>query len=254
MQKKTVAASEAKTLNLLTLAGLAIKGDGTIETLTLDVDNLADSVAIVTAPRNAVIIRGIHTSPDGVMLKVQGTMSRYTKQIVHDLIIQMRAQGLEESLFPGYASETETDIYVGSNKMDFVQTPSLVADATLYKDTAFFVKKLDPNQLFSIPLATMRTERNWITKATVAGSFLQDIAAIGRVSSKNGTVIISMASKKATTFAFETGRHEPITAAPVGHYLGNFKLSSTIDHAVDIFVAGAKMIFAPAANPAAAQI
>lgn len=254
MQKNIVAAQDAKNLNLLTLAGLAIKSDGTIETLTLDTAKLADSVTIVGAPRNATIITGIHTGRDGVMLKIQGSMSRDVRQVAHDLIALMRKQDLTESLFPGYASDSDTEIFVGNNKLEMIQVPSLVADATLYNDTAYFVKKLDPNQLFSIPLATMRTERNWVAKASIAGSFVQDIAAIGRVSSKNGTAVISMVNKKATTFTFETGRHEPIIAAPVGHYLGNFKLSDTIDHAVDVFVIGAKMIFAPAANPAVAQI
>ncbi|NTW22104.1 hypothetical protein HGA34_01005 [Candidatus Falkowbacteria bacterium] len=254
MLKKIVTANDAKNLNLLTLAGLAIKADGTIETLTLDANNLTDSVAIVAAPKNATIITAIHTCRDGVMLKIQGTMSRDVKQIASDLIAMMRKQKLDESLFPGYASASDTDIYVGNNKLDMVQAPSLVADATLYNDMVYCVKKLDQNRLFSIPLATMRTERNWVSKAVPAASFTHKITAIGRISAKNETLVISLANTKAATFCFKTGSYETVTTTQVGQYLGNFKLSSTIDHAIDVFVAGAKMIFAPAANPAAAQI
>lgn len=252
MQKKNVAVADVKNLNLLTIAGIAVKNDGSIETMTINPDNLAEPVTIISPPRNTTLIKSIHTCKDGILVKLQGSMTREVKKVVNELVSLMSAEKLDESLFPGYVADGNTNIFVG-NKVDVSQLPPLVADATLCNNKVYLFKKSDLCQLHSIPLVTLRANRNWITMTEPVCSFTSPLMSLGRISVKNQTIVVSMANKQALLFSVISNRHSPIKTAPAGHYLGNFKLSKSIDHAVDVIIAGAKMVFVPA-RAAAARI
>jgi hypothetical protein len=238
--------------NLYAVAGLAVSDNGTIEYKILNdrqpytmVNRMQQN--ILPDCKSATCIKEIHLSTYGVLIKIEGPVTRSVIKTISVLTQLMQRQKMSASYFPAISHGRMISICVSGNYERFSEIESTLADAVLCDEQLIFRNSHDQFTLRKVAFKDVIESHDFRTVSGVQKQFATAIRGLGRWSIRLKRLPVNFVDGHVIELGLTTNTNYQVNLKlkPNQLYMGRFRIREEIDHALALITDYGEMFLSP---------